>query len=202
MIYYGQDEKQIVFLLGEPVVNAIASWNHENGDRLVFDLSKNPRFQLAFQQKIDRTTEIEIRQLYPRTRQSAIFKWRFPAQEICRSLTEYEYPYGNRIFHEHPVLILPDYKLSTSILKINLVKYFDLINGWKAWTSARAFSGHYIYGLGPLELELAYNTWYKGVEDGWVQDVETGAILPLGCSPLLSPDDTLWRAKLIYGSCL
>lgn len=202
MIFYAQDEKQIVFLLDEPVVNAIADWNDEHHNHLViegFSSKITPRFQLDFHQKLHNTTEIEIKQVYPQSRQSETLTRCFPAQNICGSLTDYEYPYGNRVFYEHPVLMLPDYKLSNPILKIDLRKYFHLINGWQSWTRKTAFSGRYLYSLGPLYLELACKTWFVGIEDGWIKDTVTGKILTLGDSPLLPSDDSSWTYKLIQG---
>jgi hypothetical protein len=181
MIFYGQDERQIIFLLDDPVTNAISDWNRHNHSQLELDDHEQqlkiffPRFKITLHRELNQIHEIEIEQVHPKTKQGETFKQCFTAQEsggLCKLLSLMMHDF------QHPRSKPPDYKPSLPILRLDLVLYSSLINDYlPGWTSETAFSNRFIYGFG--ELEITPGQWIEHYADGWIEDTEAGKLLLL-----------------------
>jgi hypothetical protein len=177
MIFYGQNEKQLVFFLDKPVANAISDWNCLNYSRLKLESYKQrgfkSRFQITLYRELNQINEIEIEQVHPKTKQGETFRQCFVAQQSYGLLS------STMLDFKEPRSKPPDNKSLLTTLKLDLIEYFYLINNWHGWTRERALSGRYMYGFGQLDVAVGIDVWMEYVADGWIKDTVTGAVLEL-----------------------
>jgi hypothetical protein len=165
MIFYGQNDQQIKFILNEKICGEISSWNQQHLTSQVGQCIL-PTFQLTLLKDESGAMCIEVEQLHPKSLEGKKFKQIFAAQAVDSEILNISF----RFFYLNP----PNYELpSVAPFTLDLAKHFHIINGWQDWTAETALSGRYIYVFGEVDGDFSMD------EDGWIEDTVTGEFIAL-----------------------